>query len=71
MSYMMIHGFCCNCCRPISFNPNHVPSLRVGGKREPLCRGCFTEWNRIHRTSQDLKPLPLHPDAYQAEEVSF
>ena len=52
------------------FNPVCVPSIRVNGEREPLCRTCFERWNQIHRTSKGLEPLPLNPNAYQpANEV--
>jgi len=69
MAYMFVHGFCAHCNTPISFNPDHVPSLRVQGTRVPICEGCFNEWNRIHRTSQGLDPIPLHPEAYEPKEV--
>lgn len=70
MAYMMVHGFCIACNSPINYNPNHVPSLPVNGKREAICRSCHAEWNRIHRTSKGMEPLPLHPQAYEAEEVA-
>ena len=67
---MICIGACCGCGAVIHFHPDYVPSLRVarldvpGGTREPLCRGCFDRWNTLHRTSQGLEPVPLHPDAY-------
>ena len=70
MSFMFCHSVCCNCKTAISFNPERVPSVRVHGEREPLCAGCFDEWNRIHRTSRGLAPLALHPDAFEPLEVS-
>jgi hypothetical protein len=70
MSFLFVHGFCIGCRAPLSFNAEHVPSIRVNGEREPLCAACFDRWNEIHRTSQGLKPLPLHPDAYEPQEVS-
>ena len=70
MAFMYCHSVCCNCKAPISFNPERVPSLRVNGGREPLCAGCFAEWNRIHRTSRGLTPEPLQPDAFEPLEVS-
>ena len=71
MAFMLVHGFCVNCQTPISYNPHHVPSIRVNGSKEAICSACFDEWNRIHRTSRGLEALPLHPDAYEAEEVSY
>ena len=67
--YMMVHGCCVACRALISFNPNKVPSIRVKGNREPLCRGCFAKWNKIHRTDKGLEPLPIHPEAYEPEPV--
>lgn len=69
MAFMIVHGECVACHRPLVFNPNFVPSIRVNGEREPLCEACFTRWNLIHRVSQGLEPLPLHPNAYEPEEV--
>ena len=65
--YVFVHGPCVACGILISYSPSHVPSIRVNGEREPLCRGCFAEWNRIHRTSKGLPALKIHPDAYNPE----
>lgn len=67
MGYAFCYGQCVNCLHPFFFNPNWVPSIRVGGKREPLCEDCFHAWNKIHRTSKGLAPVELHPHAYMAE----
>lgn len=69
MAFMYVHGFCVACAAPISYNPDHVPSIRVGGTKQAICPVCFAEWNRIHRTGQGLEPLPLHPNAYEPQEV--
>ena len=69
MSYMFAMGECVSCGSVITFNPNRVPSLLVNGSREPLCRGCFGEWNQYHRTSKGLEPLKLEPNAYGPEPV--
>lgn len=70
LAFMLVYGTCCACGSRISFNPDKVPSLRVNGVREPICRACFEQWNQIHRTSKGLDPLPLAPDAYEPEPVS-
>lgn len=67
--FRMCHGHCIACGGFISFNVTYVPSITVNGKREPLCRTCFERWNTLHRTDKGLKPLPIHPDAYEPEEV--
>lgn len=64
MGFAECIGPCCGCGEMITFNPNKVPSLRVHGNREPLCRVCFGKWNEIHRVSKGLPPEPLAPDAY-------
>ncbi len=69
MPFMFVVGQCVACGALITFNPHHVPSIRVNGSREPLCPACFARWNEIHRTSKGLEPLPLHPDAFEPEEV--
>lgn len=69
MGFMFMHGFCVGCQTPISFNPNFVPSVRVDGIREPLCKSCFKAWNIIHRIDKGLEPVTLHPQAYEPQEV--
>lgn len=71
--YAYCIGSCINCRIPLTFNPERVPSIRVNGSREPLCRECFNRWNDIHRTSKGLAPEVLHPAAYEPcpeEELS-
>ena len=70
MSFMLVHSPCAACEQLIGYNPHRVPSIRVNGTREPLCRTCFDRWNVINRTSQGLEPEPLHPKAYEAVEVA-
>ena len=66
MGYVTALGHCINCNAPLTFNPARVPSIRVNGSREPLCKACFERWNEIHRTSKGLEPVQLHPEAYSA-----
>lgn len=65
MGFVTVIGQCVACKTPITFNPLKVPSILVQGKREPLCQGCFNQWNMIHRTSKNLEPVVLDPDAYE------
>jgi len=65
---MFVIGGCIACNAIITFNAEHVPSIRVNGVREPLCRACFAKWNEIHRISKGLAPEPLHPQAYEIGE---
>lgn len=48
MGYAMLMGICCACKQVISFNPHKVPSLKINGIREPLCRNCAEKWNTLH-----------------------
>lgn len=57
-------GPCFACKRVFYFNPNHVPSIRVRGEREPVCVTCMGGANR-KREAMGLTPHPIHPDAYQ------
>ena len=67
--FAFVYGSCVGCGRQISFSPNRVPSIRVDGSREPLCRGCFDRWNEIHRTSKGLEPIKLMEGAYAPEKI--
>lgn len=64
--FAIVLGYCVGCKSRISFNPVHVPSLRINGEKQPLCPACHAKWNEIHRTSKGLPAIPLHPDAYAA-----
>jgi len=68
--YAFILGSCVNCGAFLTYSPSHVPSVRVNGNREPLCRGCFDEWNEIHRISKGLAAVRIHPRAYEPEEMT-
>ena len=67
VAYMYVMGICCACHREVLCNPTHVPSLRILGEREPLCRGCAVAWHATHRPGQEPA---IHPDAYESEEVA-
>lgn len=63
-------GFCfafsnCAACRvPFAYNPLTVPSVRIKGVKEPICRGCVEEWNE-RMVAAGLKPHPIPDDAYE------
>jgi hypothetical protein len=65
MAYMFAIGDCAACGNRMGFNPDRVPSIRVNGKREPLCRSCAERWGEIHH-----QPVNIHPHAYEPEEVA-
>jgi hypothetical protein len=67
-------GPCIVCRRPFLFSPTRVPSVRVEGRREPVCRDCLDRVNR-ERVAQGLEAFAVAPDAYDvgdpAEEVPW
>lgn len=61
--YVTLTAHCCACGSLVTCNPARVPSLRIDGVREPLCRPCALRWCELH----DVDPLDvIHPDAYGA-----
>lgn len=65
--FVLAHGDCINCGRPFSFNPVWVPSVRVKGVRQPVCRACM-EGENSRRKAAGQPLLAIHPDAYEACE---
>jgi len=63
MGYALCMGNCFSCKRLFSFNPLRVPSLRVNGNREPVCRACVDRANPV-RIANGLEPIVPAPDAY-------
>jgi hypothetical protein len=65
MGYVSAMSPCFGCSRLFSFNPMHVPSIIVNGRREPVCRSCVDRVNPM-RKANGLPPIvPMH-DAYDA-----
>lgn len=64
--YVLVTSACAVCGEVISYNPNRVPSVRVRGEREPVCRPCIEAANPV-RVSRGLDPITIHPNAYEAE----
>jgi hypothetical protein len=65
MGYALVYGFCCICNQSMTFNPVHVPSVRIEDKREPVCKSCIEKANVV-RKEKSLEPISLLPDAYDA-----
>ena len=55
MGYLIMMGSCAACHSLIQFNPNKVPSIRINGKREPLCLNCANRWNELH--PENARPI--------------
>ena len=45
MGYAIATGTCYTCGALFNFNPVRVPSVRVDGVREPICRACIDRAN--------------------------
>ena len=72
--YAMIMGACIRCHQVFTFHPNKVPSIRVNGVKEPVCKGCHEALNQ-ERVKLGLErwPEPL-AGAYEAapeEEINW
>ena len=55
---------CFGCKRIFAYNPMHVPSIRIGGERQPICLDCVHRCNPA-RVKQGLAPIIPHKDAYE------
>jgi hypothetical protein len=74
MSWAYATSPCFGCGRVFSYNPIHVPSIRINangqpavgrlGTREPICEACVTAVNP-RRIANGLPPIVPHPDAYE------
>jgi hypothetical protein len=64
MAYVLMHGTCYGCKQLFSFHPNLVPSLTIGGTREPFCRSCIERANPT-RVANGLAPIVPLPGAYE------
>jgi hypothetical protein len=48
-----------------SFNPHAVPSVRINGKREPICRECIDTAN-VGRAMRGEAKIEVAPNAYES-----
>jgi hypothetical protein len=69
MGYALCHGYCIGCRNLFSFNPVRVPSVTIGGTRQPICQGCVDRVNPM-RVANGLDPIVPLPDAYEACDES-
>ena len=67
MGYVMAVGPCIGCKGIFSYNPVRVPSIRVNGKREPICQACIDRINPIRKANGVPEIVP-HIDAYLAAD---
>lgn len=64
MGYVLAMGHCISCGSPFAFNPLLVPSLRVDGQREPVCKRCAELINEM-RGAKGLSTWDIDEDAYE------
>jgi len=64
MGYAQVFSPCFQCEKIFSYNPHRVPSVKIEGKREPICRNCVEEANPL-RIINGLPPIEINPDAYE------
>ena len=64
MGYALMTSRCFGCNQIFSYNPVHVPSVRVNGERQPICRHCVEVCNP-QRVKNGLEPIVPHAQAYE------
>lgn len=64
MGFCFAFSKCAACHQPFAYNPLRVPSVRINGVKEPLCRGCVLEWN-VRMVKAGKEPHPIPDDAYE------
>ncbi len=64
MGYYTVTAPCCNCKNIFSFHPNKVPSIRINGIREPICKTCVDRSN-VERKEKGMPLITYTSDAYQ------
>lgn len=63
MGYVFCMGPCIGCGNYFSFNPDRVPSVRLNGVREPICKICVETSNPL-REEKGMDPITILPGAY-------
>jgi hypothetical protein len=67
MGFVFATGHCIVCGNLFTFAPDFVPSVRVNGEKEPVCKSCVENANPI-RKKNGLEPIRVHPNAYEPQE---
>ena len=70
--YALVYSPCASCGKAFGYNPHRVPSIRIDGVRQPVCKDCIEAENLkrqinidIGQTDPDMPLLTYHPDAYE------
>jgi len=67
MGYVLAMSECFCCKQVFGYNPNKVPSIRVQGVRQPICKSCIEQANPLRKQHGLPELIPL-PGAYEAED---
>jgi hypothetical protein len=71
MGYFQAMSPCVACHRLFTYNPDRVPSIRIGGVRQPICQACVDRTNP-RRIANGLPPIVPLPGAYEpADEYEW
>jgi hypothetical protein len=57
-------GVCIVCTNVFSFNPRYVPSVKLEGVNQPICRQCVEDLN-LRRSLQGVNKVVISPHAYE------
>ena len=63
--YVFVTSECYCCHNLMAYNPHKVPSIRINGIREPVCRSCIERVNPM-RVKNGLAPIEILPGAYES-----
>jgi hypothetical protein len=69
MGFVSVLGDCYVCRKPFTFHPHKVPSTRVNGVREPICRECIEMVNE-KRKAIGSPLIEVLPGAYDPADES-
>ena len=61
---MVVLATCGNCGKTFTCNSKYVPTVN----KIPVCKECV-EWANPIRIKAGLESIPVHPEAYEPEEV--
>ena len=64
MGYVMVAALCCSCGQLVIFNPNKVPSVRIRGEKQPLCKKCVDLVNEKRKLIK-MPLFKIDPEAYE------
>ena len=64
MGYVFAMSPCFACGRVFSYNPHKVPSIRIQGVKQPVCRACVERVNPM-RTANGMPEIVPDPEAYE------